>query len=1121
MKRNVLFLTLFAFILSLNAMSQCGQVSLIGEFNGWAGDHNMTRDPLNPELFSTILILTYADDTTEPPDSIVELKFRENADWAVNWGDTVFPTGIGVLNGGNIPVPVGSYVVTFNCTTGDYNFETTCGEVSLIGEFNGWAGDYAMMRDPVDPNMWSTIFTLNAAMDANTDGFIETKFRENADWVVNWGGDVFPADTGFQNGPNIFVPLDSTGITTDYLVTFNCATGDYNFEATCGIVSLIGEFNVWAGDYPMMRDPVDPNMWTSVFTLTADMDGNTDGFIETKFRENADWGVNWGGALFPADSGYQNGPNIFVPLDAVGLTTDYFVTFNVATGDYNFHASSGSISMIGEFNGWNGDVPMNRDATDPNLWMLNISLPANFDYDPVDGLVSSKFRENNDWTVNWGDDSFPTGTGEDNGANIPVAPGKYSVTFNSATYEYSFTDNPDICGGVGMVGDFNGWGVGTVAAPTDVFLIRDPMYPCLFSLEYNFPSTTGLLFRTDAMLMINENVWGGTSLCQTGVHDVTQIINVPGGKYFITFNALSGDYCFQQLGNSVSAPKVFAINVDGFLNETDWVINKPVANVVDGTVGTDLNEVYFGAAWNETHLFVGIDITDPTITAFEQGEVFVDGNKSGGVYDEFDVHLKFSGAGIEVIQGPDGIAPILGFQVTETGYSAEVAIPWADLGLTPAEGGQIGFDILIGDNDVLPGTGIEYTLAWNGGLQNYDNTSSFGDLVFGTLACGCISVYHETIGDVILRNPTDMPTTYVGTYDLDAAYDLVFRKDLQATVQWASTDFPEGTAVLAGDPIPATTGRYRVTFDCLTGVYTFEAEPAGDGVAYADRTESAPAIDGDLTGYTLGYTSNILATGTGPINNTVTWGALWDTYSLYFGVKIVDAVVEGGANPWDSDAIEYYIDGNHDSDGTYDSEFDTQLIQDFTSNSTVDTVLWVKADGVTVTNYDAKWLPTADGYNLELRLGWDNFDFAPGKGRTIGFSLGNNDSDNGTGTRDYQSVWFGTLDNWSNTALLGDLQLAGGPYFGIYDVTYDNGKVLLYPNPTSGNVNLKLLDEVLGNEVTIYISDLSGRTVLSQTETVFGNSAIQLRTNQLESGVYMVTILGTDGRKAIEKLIIQ
>jgi len=550
------------------------------------------------------------------------------------------------------------------------------------------------------------------------------------------------------------------------------------------------------------------------------------------------------------------------------------------------------------------------------------------------------------------------------------------------------------------------------------------------------------------------------------------------------------------------------------------VINKPVANVVDGTVGTDLNTVYFGVAWNETHLFVGIDITDPTITAFEQGEVFVDGNKSGGAYDEFDVHLKFSGAGIEVIQGPVGIVPLLGFQVTATGYSAEVAIAWADLGVTPIEGGQIGFDILIGDNDVLPGTGVEYTLAWNGGLQDYDNTSSFGDLVFGTLACGCISVYNETIGDVILRNPTDLPTTYVGTYDLDAAYDLIFRKDLQGTVQWASADFPSGTAVLFGDPIPATTGRYRVTFDCLTGVYTFTEEATGDGVAYADRTETAPAIDGDLGEYTLSYNSNVISAGTGPNNNTVTWGALWDTYNLYLGVKVVDAVVEGSGNPWDNDAIEYYFDGNHDADGTYDGEFDTQLIQDFFSNSTVDTALWLKADGVQLTDWSAKWKATADGYNVELRLGWAGFQFAPGKGRTMGFSMGNNDSDNGIG-RDYQTVWYGTGDNWSNTALLGDLQLAGGPYFGIYDVTYDNGNVLLFPNPTTGNVNLKLLDEVLGNNVTIYVSDLSGRTVLSQTAAVFGDKAIQLRTNQLESGVYMVTILGTDGKKAIEKLVIQ
>ncbi len=194
-----------------------------------------------------------------------------------------------------------------------------------------------------------------------------------------------------------------------------------------------------------------------------------------------------------------------------------------------------------------------------------------------------------------------------------------------------------------------------------------------------------------------------------------------------------------------------------------------------------------------------------------------------------------------------------------------------------------------------------------------------------------------------------------------------------------------GTATLAGPAVPATIGRYRVTFDCISGAYEFVGNPAGDGVAYSEYTDTPPAIDGDLAEYTLSYDSQVLAAGAGPINNTVTWGSRWDQTSLYLGVKVVDAALQGSGNPWDNDAIEYYIDGNHDRDGTYDADFDTQLIQDFFSNSTVDDSLWVKADGVPVTNYDAKWFQTGDGYNVELRLGWDNFDFLPGKGRSLGF----------------------------------------------------------------------------------------------------------------------------------------
>lgn len=72
------------------------------------------------------------------------MKFRANEDWALNWGapfphiidapgflwnservriEDVFPAGEAYFNGMNLPVPAGTYRVTFNSRTGAYSFE--------------------------------------------------------------------------------------------------------------------------------------------------------------------------------------------------------------------------------------------------------------------------------------------------------------------------------------------------------------------------------------------------------------------------------------------------------------------------------------------------------------------------------------------------------------------------------------------------------------------------------------------------------------------------------------------------------------------------------------------------------------------------------------------------------------------------------------------------------------------------------------------------------------------------------------------------------------------------------------------------------------------------------------
>jgi hypothetical protein len=107
----------------------------------------------------------------------------------------------------------------------------SCGTIGLIGEFTGWGYDVIMTRNENNPDLWSMYLYLDAASDLNnpSDGIIDMKFRENYDWAVNWGSTQFPTGTGYQDGPNIPVPLNPLFTTTTYYVTFNCATGDYSF----------------------------------------------------------------------------------------------------------------------------------------------------------------------------------------------------------------------------------------------------------------------------------------------------------------------------------------------------------------------------------------------------------------------------------------------------------------------------------------------------------------------------------------------------------------------------------------------------------------------------------------------------------------------------------------------------------------------------------------------------------------------------------------------------------------------------------------------------------------------------------------------------------------------------
>lgn len=185
---------------------------------------------------------------------------------------------------------------------------------------------------------------------------------------------------------------------------------------------------------------------------------------DVKFRANAAWFLNWGSVDFPNGTGTLNGDNI--PT----VAGTYTVTFNRSTGEYSFNGDACTCSaeenpVCANFKTYanpceaacagvtdyvqgacTGYDSIGIIGTAVGGWATDIDLTTNdgVTYTLVYTLEEgeAKFRKNDDWTINWGAGTFPSGTGIQAGDNIPVTAGKYLITFNATTGAYSFDDVP-------------------------------------------------------------------------------------------------------------------------------------------------------------------------------------------------------------------------------------------------------------------------------------------------------------------------------------------------------------------------------------------------------------------------------------------------------------------------------------------------------------------------------------------------------------------------------------------------------------------------------------------------------------------------------------------------------
>lgn len=321
-----------------------------------------------------------------------------------------FQTGIPVDTAGNLEMRLKSTItdaasgsileristtVTINVTTylTVLDLSTTWGVVGSAANNWGATPDLPFFKTDTDG-------VLNAYVNL-IDG--EFKFREDNDWANNYGSDSSTGGAITSGGGNITVSAGS------YKIVLDLNNLTYTIENfSIGIVG--GAYNNWGATPDFM---LEYDQYSDVFRgLVTLIDG------EMKFRMNNDWGINYGDD--GADGTLElNGSNIVV---TAGI---YFATVNMKDLTYTLEPVTHVWGIVGgAYNDWGAtaDAQFKRDWSKPfnDVWVLDsVTL--------IDGEY--KFRSNNDWGTNYGDDGAD-GVLELNGSNLNTTAGTYSFVLD-------------------------------------------------------------------------------------------------------------------------------------------------------------------------------------------------------------------------------------------------------------------------------------------------------------------------------------------------------------------------------------------------------------------------------------------------------------------------------------------------------------------------------------------------------------------------------------------------------------------------------------------------------------------------------------------------------------------
>lgn len=388
-----------AAVVAINGNIMAESWGVVGTFSNWDNDVEMTQ--VEENVYSVTMSSLQG-----------EFKFRADYSWALNFGAGVVPnvTGNGdyemVRDGQNFNAPEELTNVTLTINTANATLTVTglgsdadttpyymkTDNWGVIGSFNNWDVDVDMTK-MADYTYSVTLPYLQGEFGFRADNQWNILFGALDSWAVNGNGQFSMA----LNGRYFYMShtVENVTLTINTKEKTLTVSGLEQDQETTMELYLIGDpAGVWDTSVGNFMDIVEPD---KIFTWNGYMQRNSYFSFVKALNSDSDWESLNAQRFGPSQDGTDMSTTTLNQMEYPRATSwrvssgnFYNLTVDVENLTLKSEIMDNSWGLIGDFNGWTDDVPMEKIADD--IFTVTVN----------DFYGHFKFRANKDWMYQFG-----------------------------------------------------------------------------------------------------------------------------------------------------------------------------------------------------------------------------------------------------------------------------------------------------------------------------------------------------------------------------------------------------------------------------------------------------------------------------------------------------------------------------------------------------------------------------------------------------------------------------------------------------------------------------------------------------------------------------------------------